>query len=157
MRDASSFAWIGMERRKFWFGCAILGRAFPAESSNNFSNHFFRQKRKAPEWDWRLPAVSSRRTAELSRAKIVTTAARVLPFASLKQKRPNPRRFCLRRTCRAERNNGRSAQNAVEFKHPLALILRIESGEAFAPGAAFILGWDQGPIAGSESNMHLLG
>src|SRR6266550_1093441 len=94
MRDASSFAWIGMERGKFWFGCAILGRAFPAESSNNFSNHFFRQKRKEPEWDWRLPAASSKRTAELSREKIVTTAARVLPFASLKT-RQNRGRFVL--------------------------------------------------------------
>src|SRR6266403_2584852 len=94
MRDASSFAQIGMERGKFCFACAILVRAFPAESSTNCSNHFFPQKRGEPEWDWRLPAASSKRTAELSREKIVTTAARVLPFASLK-KRTNPRRFVL--------------------------------------------------------------
>src|SRR4029077_14645948 len=87
MRDASSFARIGMEREKFCFACAILVRAFPAESSTNCSNHFFRQKWGEPEWDWRLPAASSKRTAGHSREKIVTTAARVLPFASLRQKR----------------------------------------------------------------------
>src|SRR6266403_3688718 len=95
MRDASSLARIGMERGKFWFACAILVPDFLAESSNNFSSHSFRRKRKEPEWDWRLPAVSSRRTAGHSREKIVTTAARVLPFVSLKQKRTNPRRFVL--------------------------------------------------------------
>src|SRR5207248_1567025 len=95
MRDASSFARIEMERGKFCFACAILVRAFPAESSNNFSSHSFRQKRKEPEWDWRLPAALSKRTAGHCRERIVTAAARVLPFASLKQKRTNPRRFVL--------------------------------------------------------------
>src|SRR6478735_6055158 len=91
MRDASSFAQIEMEREKFCFAYAILVRAFPAESSTNCSNHFFRQKRGEPEWDWRLPAASSRRTGELSRERIVTMAARVLPFASLRQKRTKKR------------------------------------------------------------------
>src|SRR6266513_626354 len=95
MRDASSFAQIGMERGKFCFACAILVRAFSAESSTNCSNLFFPQKRGEPEWDWRLLAASSKRTAGHSRERIVTTAARVLPFAFLKQKRTNQRRFIL--------------------------------------------------------------
>src|ERR1700756_3255546 len=98
IRDASSFARIGMERGKFWFACAILVPAFRTGSSTNCSNHFFRQKRGEPEWDWRLPAASSKRTAGHSRERIVTTAARVSPFASLKQKRTKRRfSFVLRR------------------------------------------------------------
>src|SRR4029077_3691314 len=107
MRDTSSFARIGMERGKFCFACAILVRAFPAESSTNCSSHFFRQKWGGPEWDWRLPAASSKRTAGRSREKIVTTAARVLPFASLKQKRTSQRRFILFTEDRPSGRNGR--------------------------------------------------
>src|SRR6476659_1772534 len=80
------------ETEKLLSACAILVRAFPRGWSNNFSSRSFQQKRKAPEWGSRFPAASSKRTAGHSREKIVTMAARVLPFASLKQ-RTNRRRL----------------------------------------------------------------
>ena len=40
-------------------------------SSNNFSSHSFRRKRKGPEWDWRSRAASSKRTTGRSRGKTV--------------------------------------------------------------------------------------
>src|SRR5258708_4892498 len=121
MRDASSFARIGMEKGKFWFACAILVPAFRAESSTNCSNHFFRQKSGEPEWDWRLPAASSKRTAGHSRERIVTTAARVLPFASLKQKRTKKWfSSVLRRNADPKEIRKKANRGAVKFKHPLA-------------------------------------
>src|SRR5437867_12951106 len=79
------------ETEKLLSACAIPVPAFPRGWSNNFSSHSFQQKRKAPEWGSRFPSASSKRTAGHSREKIVTTAARALQFASLRQKRTKRR------------------------------------------------------------------
>src|SRR5438874_12776482 len=83
------------ETEKLLSACAIRAPAFPRGWSNNFSSHSFQQKRKAPEWGSRFRAASSKRTAGHSRAKIVTTAAHVVQFASLRQERTNRRRLSL--------------------------------------------------------------
>src|SRR6266702_5663566 len=91
MRDALSFMLAVTETEKLLSACAIRVPAFPRGWSNNFSSHSFQQKRKVPEWGSRFPAASSKRTAGHSRAKIVTTAARVLQFASLRHRRTTPK------------------------------------------------------------------
>src|SRR6478672_11276714 len=91
MRDTLSSMLAVTETQKLLSACAILVRAFPGGWSNNFSSHSFQQKRKALEWGSRFPAASSKRMAGHSREKIVTAAAHVLPFASLRQKRTKKR------------------------------------------------------------------
>src|SRR5207249_1908940 len=91
MRDALSFMLAVTETEKLLSVCAIRVPAFPRGWSNNFSSHSFQQKRKAPEWGSRFPAASLKRTTGHSREKIVTTAARVLQFACLSQKRTKKR------------------------------------------------------------------
>src|SRR5882724_517748 len=85
MHGALSFARAVTKMETFSSACVIRVPAFPAGWPSNFSSHSFRQKPKGPEWDWQLPAASSKRTAEPSRERIVMMGAPVLRFACRKQ------------------------------------------------------------------------
>src|SRR5258705_1798386 len=93
MSNALSSTQAATKTENLLSACATVVRVFRGEWSSNFSSHSFPQKPKEPEWGSRFPAASSKRTAGQSREKIVTTAARVLQFASLRQKRTNRRRL----------------------------------------------------------------
>src|SRR5438034_10042883 len=92
MRDALSSVPAVTGTEKLLSACVILVLVFPAAWPSNFSSHSFRQKPRGLEWDWRSLTASSRRTAECSRARIVTMGAPALRFACLTQKRRNQRR-----------------------------------------------------------------
>src|SRR5437667_4978019 len=79
MRDALSFTQAETKTEKLLSACVILVPVFRGEPSN-FSSHSFRQKPRELEWDWQLPAASSKRTAEPSRQKILTVEERVSQF-----------------------------------------------------------------------------
>src|SRR6266487_4011246 len=80
MGDALPFMRAVMETETFSSACVILVLVFPVEWSSNFSRHSFPQKPRGLEWGSPFLAASSRRTAEPSREKIVTVAARVSQF-----------------------------------------------------------------------------
>src|SRR5947199_8476175 len=92
MRDALPFMWVVMETETFSSACVILVLVFPAEWSSNFSSHSFPQKRRGLEWGSPFLAASSRRTAELSQAKIVTMEARVSQFVCRRGRTTTPKR-----------------------------------------------------------------
>src|SRR5260370_31071612 len=91
MRDAFSSGRTVMEMETLSSACVILALVFPAEWPRNFSSHSFRQNPKEPEWCWPFLAASSRRTAEPSREKIVTVAARVSQFVYRRRRRTTPK------------------------------------------------------------------
>src|SRR5438067_6258644 len=91
MRDALPFMRAVMETETFSSACVILVLVFPVGCASNFSRHSFPQKRRGLEWGSPFLAASSRRTAEPSREKIVTMAARVSQFVYRGRRRITPR------------------------------------------------------------------
>src|SRR5881275_1787774 len=92
MHCALSFARTVTKMETFSSACVIRVLAFPAGWPSNFSSHSFPQKPMGLEWDWQLPAASSKRTAEPSRQKILTVEERVSQFVYRRRRRITPKR-----------------------------------------------------------------
>src|SRR6266487_2718138 len=91
MHCALSFARTVTKMETFSSACVIRVLAFLAGWPSNFSSHSFPQKPKGLEWDWQLPAASSKRTAEPSRQKILTVEERVSQFLYRRRRKITPK------------------------------------------------------------------